>query len=135
MLAGLPAGWVTVKVKVDVAPTTMVVGAKALVSTGVAGVTTRHWLPTLLVIPAVPVTLATALVFCAVPGHAPTVGAAAVVTLTVSVQTAVAPMVVLLVMVMLLEPATAVRVPAAIRQVPPSPFGVATIKPAGSVSV
>ena len=124
----------TVKVKVDVPPTAMEIGAKALVNTGVAGVTVTHWLVTLLVIPAVPVTLAAALVLLAC-GQAPTVGTAAVVTSTVRVQTAVEAIVVLLVMVMLLEPATAVRLPAASKHVPPKPFGVAMTKPAGKVSV
>ena len=37
----MPAGWVTVNVSVETSPTAMVVGTKALVSTGVAGLTTR----------------------------------------------------------------------------------------------
>ena len=124
----------TVKVKVLIPATAIVVGAKALVRIGVALPTVKHCAVTLLVIPAVPVTLAAALVLLAC-GQAPTVGAAAVVTSTVRVQTAVEAIVVLLVMVMLLEPATAVRLPAASKHVPPKPFGVAMTKPAGKVSV
>ena len=130
----MPAGWVTVKVSVDRPPTAIVVGLNALVSTGVAAVTVTHWLVTLLVMPAVPVTLAAALVLLAC-GQAPTVGAAAVVTSTVRVQVAVEAIVVLLVKVMPVVPATAMRLPPAIKQVPPTVLGVAMTKPAGSVSV
>src|SRR5205085_5242679 len=79
-------------------------------------------------------TFASALVLLAC-GHTPTVGAAAVVTSTVSVQLVAGLLICLLVMVMALVPALAVREPAPSVHVPPRLFGVAMTRPAGSVSV
>lgn len=143
----MPAGWVTVKVKVLVPPTAIVVGANALVNTGTAAVVVTQApadgttpLVALGVIAAVTFVNADKLLFWLVLAfgtsvHAPKVGVSDDVTGTMRVQVGVAAIVVLLVMVMILVPAVAVRLPAAMRQVPVTVLGVATSKPAGKVSV
>src|SRR6185436_13707555 len=74
---GLPAGWVTVKVRVEGAPPIVtVVGENAFVSDGVAAVTVKHWSTTLFVRLVVPVIAVVAFVFAAT-GHAVVTGEAA----------------------------------------------------------
>ena len=128
------------KVKVLVPPTVKVL-PKALSTVGTAAVTVIQ-------APVVPppelaiaaVRLVVALIWVlplvlAAFGQAVVLGVALLVTLTVSVQLVAGLVIWLLVMVMTLVPAVAVREPAPSVQVPPKPFGVAMIKPDGRVSV
>ena len=141
---GLPVGWATVKVNV-VLPPTGKSAANALFTVGTAGVTVTH-APALGTTPlvALGVTAAVMLVVVLIlllvlafgaSVHAPTVGAAAVVTSTKSVQVCAGLVIWLLVNVIVLVPATAVRDPPPKVQVPPKLFGVAITRPAGNVSV
>jgi hypothetical protein len=128
--AGLPAGCVTVKVKVEGAPPIVIeVGENALVSDGVAAATVKHWSTTLLVRFAVPVIAVVAFVFAAT-GHAAVFGVAEAVIGTVIVQ--LAPVTWRPATVIVLVPAVAVMVPP--EHVPPVP-PAAMVRPEGSVSV
>ena len=128
------------KVKVLVPPTVSEV-PNALFTVGTAAVTVIHAPvvpPPELAIAAVRLVVALIwvlpLVLAAI-GHAVVVGVALLVTFTNSVQLVAGLVIWLLVMVMTLVPAVAVREPAPSVQVPPKPFGVAITKPAGNVSV
>jgi hypothetical protein len=141
----LPAGWVTVKVSVETPPTATVVGAKALVRTGVAAVVVTHApavgttpLVALGVMAAVafvnPVMLLFWLVFAfGTIVQAPSVGVSEEVIGTMIVQVAVAAIVLLPATLIVFVPAVAVIVPPV--HVPDTTLGVAMSKPAGSVSI
>ena len=143
---GLPAGCVMVNVRLLLPPTTMLVGENALVTAGTAGNTFTQAPEPTGALPPTPATeslMSTASVFSAEKsalalvllawGQTPTVGdpETEVVTFTVMVQT---PASVTRLAVMVLLPETATT-PVPPMQVPPTPFGLATINPGRRLSV